>query len=98
MSPDSLKSKTQLVLIALVIIFISYRDSSSSDLAQICTFAYGCNFEEHRQYGVCLDGMCGRRAQFEDLILLSNKEDAFKGTSPDKVLSFYCIKSSQISI
>jgi hypothetical protein len=42
--------------------------------------------------------MCGRRAQFEDLILLSNKEDAFKGTSPDKVLSFYCIKSSQISI
>ena len=57
----------------------SLRNSTSNELARVVTFGYGCSFEEHRKYGLCLDGMCGRRSRTEDVILLTNKDDLFKG-------------------
>lgn len=55
------------------------RDNSSTELARLVTFGFGCNMEEHRKYGLCLDGMCGRRGRTEDVILLTNKDELFRG-------------------
>lgn len=41
-------------------------------LAKIAVFAQGCNRQEHILYGMCLDGMCGRRAKYENAMLLRN--------------------------
>ena len=38
-------------------------------------FGYGCSIEEHIKYGLCLDGKCGRRAKWEDVMLLTQDED-----------------------
>lgn len=49
-------------------IIISYdRKDSSFELSQKVVFGYGCNFEEHKKYGLCLDGKCGRRGKWEDV-------------------------------
>jgi hypothetical protein len=34
-------------------------------------FGYGCSVEEHVKFGMCLDGQCGRRAKWEDVMLLN---------------------------
>ena len=35
-------------------------------------FCFGCSFEEHAKYGMCLDGMCGRRGEWEEVMMISN--------------------------
>jgi len=42
-------------------------------------FGYGCSLHEHTLFGMCLDGMCGRRSQFEQTTLLCNDENRLKG-------------------
>lgn len=38
-------------------------------------FGYGCSVQEHIKYGLCLDGLCGRRAKWEDVTLLAQDRD-----------------------
>jgi hypothetical protein len=52
-------------------------------------FGYGCSVEEHVKYGLCLDGMCGRRAKWEDVTLLTQDRGRLGhgggGASPERV-------------
>lgn len=64
------------------------RDSSAAELARTAVFGYGCSLEEHRKYGLCLDGQCGRRGRSEDVILLTNKDDLFKGKLDEAALRY----------
>jgi hypothetical protein len=36
-------------------------------LSEKAVFGFGCSFEEHVKYGMCLDGQCARRAKWEDV-------------------------------
>lgn len=38
-------------------------------------FGYGCSVQEHIKYGLCLDGLCGRRAKWEDVTLLAQDRE-----------------------
>ena len=42
-----------------------YRDIASEEMAKLVGFGKGCNRQEHILYGMCLDGLCGRRSQVE---------------------------------
>ena len=48
-------------------------------------FAYGCNMHEHAIYGMCLDGLCGKRGQWEETLLLQNDEDRLVGDGTEYV-------------
>ena len=41
------------------------RTEGCSALAERGVFAYGCSFDEHVKYGMCVDGLCSRRASWE---------------------------------
>lgn len=43
------------------------RTERCKDVVDKAVFGFGCCFEEHAKYGMCLDGMCGRRAEWEDV-------------------------------
>jgi len=46
------------------------RNQSCNFMSNQAVFGYGCSVEEHVKYGLCLDGQCGRRAKWEDVMLL----------------------------
>ena len=50
------------------------------ELSAKVVFGYGCNLQEHVMYGMCLDGMCGRRGGHEHTILLTDDEMRLTGT------------------
>jgi hypothetical protein len=47
------------------------RKDTCFELSKKGVFGYGCNFEEHVKYGMCLDGLCGRRGKWEEVSILS---------------------------
>jgi len=49
------------------------RDLDNVNLSKIMGFGFGCNRHEHVLYGMCLDGMCGRRSQIELSMLQTNQ-------------------------
>ena len=49
-----------------------YKSLSSAQYCNEIVFGFGCNLQEHLVYGVCLDGMCGKRAFYEDLMVTHN--------------------------
>jgi hypothetical protein len=51
------------------------RNQSSNYIANQVVFGYGCSVEEHVKYGLCLDGLCGRRAKWEDVMLLNQDHE-----------------------
>jgi ankyrin repeat protein len=51
-------------------------------------FAYGCNMHEHAIYGRCLDGMCGKRGQWEHTTLLRNDVDRLTGDKTEYTQQF----------
>lgn len=51
-------------------------------------FAFGCNMHEHAIYGRCLDGMCGKRGQWEHTALLGNDVDRLTGNKTEYTQQF----------
>lgn len=47
---------------------ILYRQDPCHILSEKAVFGYGCNYDEHVKYGMCLDGQCARRAKWEDVL------------------------------
>jgi hypothetical protein len=47
----------------------SYESIPPQDLSKLVVFGFGCSRQEHLLYGRCLDGMCGKRANFEATML-----------------------------
>ena len=54
--------------------------TSAPDLSAAAVFGFGCNLSQHLKYGMCLDGKCGRRGNWEEVMLLSNDETRLTGT------------------
>lgn len=50
-----------------------------SELSETFVFGFGCNMQEHIMYGYCLDGMCGKRAHFEKLMVDVNDKKRIVG-------------------
>ena len=47
----------------------NYLDLTPAQYCKEVSFGFGCNMHEHIQYGMCLDGMCGKRAFYENIML-----------------------------
>ena len=48
-------------------------------------FSYGCNMHEHALYGACLDGLCGRRGQWEQTLILKRDMNRLEGLDNEYV-------------
>ena len=46
-----------------------YKCLYQAEFAKEIVFGFGCSRDEHVIYGMCLDGMCGKRAHFERLMV-----------------------------
>jgi hypothetical protein len=42
-------------------------------------FGFGCSYHEHALYGACLDGLCGRRAHYEQTLLVCDDRSRWTG-------------------
>lgn len=58
------------------------------EMVEHAIFAFGCNMHEHAIYGRCLDGMCGKRGQWEHTALLSNDVDRLTGNKTEYTQQF----------
>ncbi len=59
---------------------VNYLQSfDSPNFSELITFGFGCSRQEHVLYGMCLDGMCGRRATHELTALTCNDITRFGG-------------------
>jgi hypothetical protein len=54
-------------------------DDTAVQLSGKVVFGIGCNLQEHVMFGMCMDGMCGRRGQAERTLLLCNDEKRLIG-------------------
>lgn len=61
------------------------RNLNNMEFVGKAVFAYGCNMHEHAIYGMCLDGMCGKRGQWEETLQLQNDENRLVGDRTDYV-------------
>mmetsp|Transcript_9933 Transcript_9933/g.14970 ORF Transcript_9933/g.14970 Transcript_9933/m.14970 type:complete len:688 (-) Transcript_9933:204-2267(-) len=64
-------------------------------IAEAGIFCYGCSFEEHAKYGMCLDGMCGRRSKWEEVMLIKNDKRRLAGAVNKDGSKF---SSSQVNV
>jgi hypothetical protein len=75
------------------------RDLDNVNLSKIIGFGFGCNRHEHVLYGMCLDGLCGRRSQIELSMLQTNQYDRAGAQSEaqcNQVLYCQDVKPKQI--
>ena len=47
----------------------NFMDLTPAQYCKEVSFGFGCNVHEHILYGMCLDGMCGKRAFYENIML-----------------------------
>ena len=68
-----------------------YLDLTPAQYCKEVTFGFGCNMHEHVLYGMCLDGKCGKRAFYEN-IMLHHADDARMRGDPDERDRLHLVK------
>lgn len=53
--------------------------ASSIEMADLVGFGYGCNRQQHILYGMCLDGKCGLRSKWEQVMVATEDLPRFCG-------------------
>jgi hypothetical protein len=78
---------------------VNYLQSfDSPNFSELITFGFGCSRQEHVLYGMCLDGMCGRRATHELTALICNDITRFGGFEVKKSIIPSGVDKSNVSM